>query len=247
MSKISGILDIAGGNLARPTMFSANLMPPPDVAGMFPQSSTDVLCKTIKIPDTTVEPIELKFKGHPLLIPGRTNQTQTIEITFYLDEGHQLRNMMAAWISGMDDRYYAVADGASSAMSESRDWYGSIIINSMDFEESSITQSYYVENIFPTSVEGPDYDSSGIGNVTEFTVSFALYRVMNDSSNSFDSYDSPLDVLGNAAVSALGSSNYSGFDSLKSAVNTASNAWGTVNSSISSINEISNEISGWLN
>ncbi len=246
MSKISGILDIAGGNLARPTMFSANLMPPSAVAGMFPQSATDVLCKTIKIPDTTVEPIELKFKGHPLLIPGRTNQVQTIEITFYLDERHQLRDMLAAWISGMDDRYYAVANGASQELSETRDWYGSIVIDALNFEENTVVQSYIVEGVYPTSVEGPDYDSSGVGNITEFTVSFALYRVMNNTLNTYDAYDSPLDVLGNAAAAVGMNDIYSGIDSLKNTINTASNAWGAVNSSINTLSDISNDISGWL-
>jgi len=243
MSKISGIMDIAGGNLARPTMFSVSLSPPPSISNMFSQSYTDVLCKTIKIPDITVETIELKFKGHPLLIPGRTNQVQTIELNFYLDESHRLRDMLTTWIGGMDDRYYAVTDGASEAMSESRDWYGSIKIDALDFKENTVVQSYIVEGVFPTSVEGPDYDSSGVGNVTELSVTFALYRVMNDSLNAYDSYDSPLDAL--SSIPAIsGTNGYSGLDSLKNTINTASNAWGTMNSSLNSINDISNDIQG---
>ncbi|MHA1691918.1 MAG: hypothetical protein ACTSU7_09820 [Candidatus Heimdallarchaeaceae archaeon] len=244
MSKISNILDSAGGNLARPTMFSISLSPPSSISNMFSQNYTDVLCKTIKIPDITVETIELKYKGHPLLIPGRTNQVQTIELNFYLDENHGLRDMLATWIGGMDDRYYAVTDNASKSMSESRDWYGNIRIDALDFMENTVVQSYIVEGVFPTSVEGPDYDSSGVGNVTELSVTFALYRVMNDSLNTYDSYDSPLDAISAAADTISGGKGYSGLDSLKRTINTASNAWGTINSSLNSINDISNDIQG---
>ncbi len=235
MSKISGLLDLAGGNLARPTMFSVNLVPPPELSGHFPQSYTDILCKTIKIPETTMVPIELKFKGHNLQIPGRTNQAQSIEMTFYLDERHQLRDLMAAWISGMDDRYYAVSDGVSASISESRNWFGSVNISAMDFTESNVTQSYIVEGIFPTSVEGPDYDSTAIGNITEFTVTFALYRFMNDTSNKYDNHDLGLDTLGRGPTT---SGDNLGIGDLESILNRASNAWSTVNSSIDTIKEL---------
>ncbi len=236
MSKISGLLDIAGGNLARPTMFSVNLMPPGILSGHFSQSYTDVLCKTIKIPEITMDPIELKFKGHKLPIPGRTNQAQNIELTFYLDEKHQLRDMVAAWISGMDDRYYAVSDGASASISESRDWFGSIIVEALDFTEKSTVKSYIIEGLFPISVEGPDYDSSGVGNVTEFTVTFALYRFMDDTSDLYFDHDASLDALGRGPISEI--ADHLGLSELESTLNRASNAWSSVNSAIDSIKKL---------
>ena len=52
-TKIAQTLALVGGNLARPTKFSALIAPPAEVLGVVDPYVFDVLCKSVKIPDIT--------------------------------------------------------------------------------------------------------------------------------------------------------------------------------------------------
>ena len=123
-TKISQTLFLVGGNLARPTRFSALIAPPTEVLGAANSKVFDVLCKSIKIPDMTMEPIEILYKGHTVKIPSRVKQEQTIELTMYLDEYHNLRQMFSNWISGIDNRFYAVGTQEAANLQESHNIFG---------------------------------------------------------------------------------------------------------------------------
>ncbi len=239
MSKISNTLDNVGGNLSRPTQFSAIISPPSEVSGGLSQFAFDVLCKNIAIPTISMQPIEMSFKGHSIQYPGRVNQAQTMEVTLYLDEKHQVRNMLSDWISGIDERFYAVVSEGSAAMTKSRNFFGSMVVEAYNFKEDSVAQSYLIENIYPISVSAPNFDSAAIGEVNTISVTFALLRFVNEPNNStvFDNHDSLLDVFGK-----IPNASYNTFSDLEGVLNTASNAWGTVNHALDSMDSLKTTI-----
>lgn len=230
MNKISDALALAGGNLARPTRFSALIAPPTslNVAGV---KVFDVLCKDVQVPDVRMDPIDMYFKGHTLKIPSRVNQTQTIDITLYLDESHQLRQLFNDWINGLDDRFYAQTSNNSVQMSQSKDFYGNLILKTREFDElTTEPMNYLFEGVYPISVSGPSFGAASISEVSEITVTFAYYRLLsNNTTGQFDGYDSVLSSFGSSAqglpLNSFGSIGQL-FNSVSTSVNSAQNAFG---------------------
>jgi len=141
------------------------------------QKSFDILCKTIAVPEVTMEPIEMVFKGHTLKLPGRVNQTQEITVTFYLDEYHKLRRIFYDWINSIDNRFYGNKSDPSAALYEENAPFGQIILKARDFSESmSEPMNYIFEDIYPTSVSGVEFNTAGNNEVLEFTVIFAFTK-----------------------------------------------------------------------
>lgn len=200
--KISETLSLAGGNMARPTRFSAMIAPPFEVVGGADARVFDVLCKNIKVPDITMEPIDIMYKGHSLKIPSRVNQEQTIELTMYLDEDHNLRQLFADWISAIDQRYYGITTNASADLYRSRNIFGNLMIKARDFDESSYEpMNYLIEGIYPIAVSGPEYGSANVGEISEFTVTLAFYRFLSkDIDTVYDNIDDFLDTMGSPPI-----------------------------------------------
>ncbi len=233
-NKIAETLSFAGGNLARPTRFSMLLAPPVELIGLGDPKVLDVLCKSVKVPDVTNEPLEMKIKGHTMKIPGRTNQDLTLEITFYLDENHNMRQLFHEWINGLDDRFYAQTSAAAAGVSQSKNYFGNILIKAREFDESKIEpMNYLIEGVYPTSVSGMEYGSGSTNEVQEVTVTFAYFRFLsNDITGSYDNLDNILDGFGisPSAYSALGS-----FGQVGSLVQSGLGALGNVTGAINSV------------
>lgn len=235
MNKISDALALAGGNLARPTRFSALIAPPVslNVAGT---KVFDVLCKDVQVPDVTMDPIDMQFKGHTLKIPSRVNQAQTIDVTVYLDEHHQLRQMFNNWINGMDDRFYAQTAGTSIAMAQAKDYYGNLILKSRDFDETnSEPMNYLFEGVFPISVSGPTFGAASVNEVSEITITFAYFRMLSgDTSGNYDDYDASLSSFGRSAEGLPLNS----FGAIGNLVSTIDRTAGSVGDAISAVGAI---------
>lgn len=190
--KISETINVAGGNLARPTKFNAQIHPPMSLVQNFENKVFDVLCKTAGLPETINAPVEMIIKGHPIKIPGRTNQQNSISITFYLDENHSLRQIFYNWIAIIDKRFYGKKSQGATQAYENDDLYGDIILKVRDFAETlQEPMNYEIEHVFPTSVSGVEFNSSGNNEVMEFTVIFDFYRFSHISDDS--DYDDELD------------------------------------------------------
>ena len=241
--KISETLSLAGGNLARPTRFSALIAPPPEVLGAADSKTFDVLCKNVKIPDITMEPIDISYKGHIVKIPSRVKQEQTIELTMYLDEDHTLRQLFSDWISAIDDRFYAISTTSSANLYRSHNIFGNLIIKTRDFEESpDEPMNYLIEGIYPITVSGPEYGSAAVGEISEFTVTLAYYRFLSQNiDNAYDNIDEGLDAVGVSAevsgTSLLGAiDNTIGF--VNDTLSTGAATIGAVNDIVADINDI---------
>ncbi len=189
---IQDLINLNGGNLARPTKFTVLLEPPGSISS--DSKVFDVLCKTFNIPEVTQEAIELKVKGHSISIPGRVNQQHEIQMTFYLDEDHILRKVLYDWLASCDDRYYGLLSAESQATVEQP--LGTLTAYGNSFCEDNSVIKYYFENVFPVSVSGVEFNTTGVQEVSEFSATFAYYRYSHTetaSPDADDGYDARLD------------------------------------------------------
>ena len=164
--KIQSALTGVGQNFARPTKFNVMVNPPQDTSGPI----MDILCKSISLPEVTNEPIGITYKGHEIKVPGRTNQTQSISLTFYVDEYYNIRDIFENWMNKTDEHYYA-----HPGYRETAPKLGSIRLTPTNFDETSLF-TYFVEGCYPTSIGDLEYSATDKDTVMELTVTFAFYR-----------------------------------------------------------------------
>jgi len=177
--KIQNALNNYGGNFARPTKFTVMISPPMMLASGG-ERAVDILCKSISIPETSLEPIEISYKGHKLKLPGRTNQSQIVTCTFYMDERYDIRRMFQDWLDIMDPSYYAKGPVPSTNSEK----YGDMVVEARDFNESGrVVEQFSFENLFPITVGEMEYSADSKDTVMEITVTFAYYRMIGDSWN----------------------------------------------------------------
>ena len=178
--KISSTLIKAGGNFARPTKFSLLLSVPSRLRKIHGETF-DVMCKATGIPEITNESYEIKIKGHPIRIPGRSIQTQEISITFYLDEDYKLRKLFQDWIYSLDK--LSPVDNQFIANSYT-DMFGEMELIGRDYNESTKKPiKWKFENVFPVNTGTIDFDTTGKDTVSEFTITFAYSRFLTTSQN----------------------------------------------------------------
>ncbi len=194
--KISETINTASGNMARPTKFNALLFPPQSLSDNYDGKAFDVMCKTVNVPETNMETIDIMYKGHNIKVPGRVNQQQEITMTFYLDEYHKMRRLIYDWISVMDDRFYGNKNSRTLRTAQTQDLFGGMILKARDFAESiNEPMNYNFEYIYPTSVGGVEFNSSGVNEVLEFTVTFTYLKFSHISTliDDIEDFDKKLD------------------------------------------------------
>ena len=206
--KIQNKLNIYGGEFARPTKYTVMVMRPALIE-TGEEIAMDIMCKGVSIPETTHTPLEMTFKGHPLKIPGRTNQAQTLSMTFYLDERYNTRRIFQEWIDFLDPRFYA---GNIQPPDNNSDKYGSIVVLARDYRESGdVVEEFNFENVFPLSVSEIEYSAADKDTIMEFSVTFGYYRMVNNpwAQGMQQSFDSHLDNFGMDYSTAQATDRYS--------------------------------------
>ena len=173
---VNSTLEHYGGDLGRGTKYSLQIFPPRKLKNTLFAEKFDVLAKNVQIPDIKNEYIEMKYRGHQILIPGRTNAVKTIQVTLYLDDLHDVRTFLDEWIR-LNDRYgIDLSKKLEKAQKEYKinKYYGEMTLIAMDFEETFSTKNYKFFHVYPISVSGPEFDQSAPSSVQEITVEFAF-------------------------------------------------------------------------
>jgi hypothetical protein len=174
--KISSTLTQVGGNFARPTKYSMILTPPSALRTSTSQT-LDVLCKTVQAPGITNEPYEIKVKGQPIKVPGRTIQNQEITVTFYVDEYYNVRKLFQDWILALDNRSQPARSLANNSVMLSRDFYGTLELIGRDFNETTAKPIVWeFESVFPTNIGEMDFNTSDKDTISELSVTFTYSR-----------------------------------------------------------------------
>ncbi len=193
--RISKALTEAGGNFARPTRYKALIVPPPSLIIDFINSEKlDLLCKTFQIPSVNNEAYEIKIKGQIVKIPGRTNQSKELTLTFYVDDAYSVRKLFQDWIEGLDKRFQGKRNLQTSAMITLDDKYGFITLSALNYTETETPIIFFFEDVYPTSVGELEFDTSNKDSITELSVTFAYSRfnthnIANKSINAIEGLD----------------------------------------------------------
>ena len=170
--RISSALYQAGGNFARGTKFSVLLYTPSRISTIY-SKYYDVLCKSTGIPTVTHTPIEVKIKGQNIKIPGRTQQDQNIQLTFYLDENTDLRTMLQNWIYEMDNYNPLNTTSQTGSITTYDDLYGNMTLKIKDFNENFDVKTYVFYDVFPVNIENVNYGAEDKDTILEQPVTFA--------------------------------------------------------------------------
>jgi hypothetical protein len=173
--RISTALYQAGGNFARGTKFSIIINTPPRLNSIY-SKYYDVLCKTTGIPTVTHTPIEMKVKGQNVKIPGRTQQDQNIQITFYLDEYLDIRQMFQEWIYHLDNHNPLNPNEQNGSITTYDDLYGSMTLTAKSFDENQSVKTFTFYDVFPTNLENVNYGAEDKDNILEQPVTFSYSR-----------------------------------------------------------------------
>ena len=144
------------------------------------------LCKAANLPASTVEAINVPFRGRNLKVAGDRTIAPWI-ITVINDEDFRIRTAFERWanvMSKLDD-----ATGVTNPTSYMADAYVQQLGRGREaFAEtnsggqSSVLRTYKFYDIFPTEVSQIDLSYEQTGVVEEFTVTFAVqYFTVGDS------------------------------------------------------------------
>ena len=242
-SSVSTILNSAMGDGARSTHYRIIAAVPGPVTKSAPGPSLEdinVLAKTVSIPTIENAPIIVSVQGHPVPLPAKSNYQQSLSITFYADDKHQLRTMFSTWEKILDPSIPKNEKGAASALSiggfdlGSVNPFGSLLpttgdaseglsatlkVQLMDFEEELVNAEYEFHGLFPVAVEGVTFDGSATSQIQEFNVTFNYqsYEVTTGT-GLLDGVSSIVDKGMDMAMDAIGDVMSGGFDAGKDSI-----------------------------
>lgn len=143
--------------------------------------------KSLTLPTVEHTHIDFKHKGRPIPIRGTTKFSQQFTVTFYLNEAHSNKRFFEDWIIMMEQRHYYY--NPRHANQQHREmhglpqggnpppfmtWYNvTTWIEQWDFDGMKPMAMYEIFNVFPIKVDAPTYSYDAVGQIGEFTVTFA--------------------------------------------------------------------------
>nr|DAR69529.1 MAG TPA: Baseplate wedge protein [Caudoviricetes sp.] len=176
------------GDAARTTKFTFVL---PPISGN-PELMNHLVysVKALTLPTMEHTPFEFKHKGQTIPIRGQTKFSQSFTVTFYLSETHILKRFFSEWMASIEQRHFYYnprkeamkqreVAGLGNEMPQYMTWYNTTAyIEQWDFDGMKPTAVYEIHNVFPIRVEAPSYSYDSVGQIAEFTVTFACSHYM---------------------------------------------------------------------
>lgn len=141
---------------------------PPDIFtddSLFPVDHV-YLCKSVTLPSSTIEPVELAYYGRSVRLPGKRTY-QPVTLTFFNHENYQLRGCFELWSNILNELQYNVRSD------EVISYYGTIDLTHFSTQGEKIAM-YTLYNAFPTSVSGLSFSYDGDGEIQTFDVEFTF-------------------------------------------------------------------------
>jgi len=180
MRSIQDRLDLYIGDAARATKYRLYLPIPQAINSTIQNDNVDLICKSANIPAKSLDTIILKYKGRDIPTPGQEKFNQTFDLVFYLDPNHTLKNTFEDWITAMDADSYQknTPPNINNARAERNDNNSALkvdlTIQQLDFNDHVTNSKYIFKYAFPTNVSEISYGADKLGEVLEFTVTFAF-------------------------------------------------------------------------
>lgn len=152
---------------ARPNLFSVTMHYPTGIAGFSASGrSASFLAKAAQLPASTVNFIDVPFRGRQVKVPGdRTFEDWTITITN--NEGFDHRAALEAWMNNLNSHQENV-----SAINDS-EIYADAHVDQLN-RQGQILRSYTIRDMFPTNIAAVELAFDTNDTISEFTATFAI-------------------------------------------------------------------------
>lgn len=133
-----------------------------------------VHAKTVNIPASSVDEIQIQYKAGKVMYPGRDSSPHTINMSFWDDEAQTIRNYFNNWFDVL--QFNPVTGGQAPKELCTSD----ILIKLMDSSGETSTAKIRLQNAFPTNMNdiSLSYQSS---EPVEVSVTFAFDVKINES------------------------------------------------------------------
>lgn len=150
---------LTGGG-ARSNLFRATITYPGFAAGDI--ELTSFMCKSAQLPASTIEAIEVPFRGRQLKIAGdRTFEPWSI--TIINDTDFAVRNAFERWMNGVNGHE------ENTGLTNPTDYKADMIIEQLD-KSGIAVKRYDFKGSFPTSVSAIDVSYDTENEIEEFEV-----------------------------------------------------------------------------
>src|SRR6056300_987334 len=130
------------GGGARPNLFKATVNFPGYAGGDV--ELTSFLCKAAQLPASTMNVIEVPFRGRQLKIAG-DRTFEPWEITILNDTDFTIRNAIERWMNGMNSHSENVG------LTNPVDYQADLIVEQLD-KDGSVLKAYTFRGCFPTNM-----------------------------------------------------------------------------------------------
>jgi hypothetical protein len=152
------------GGGARPNLFRVTLNFPAYAGGN--AELTSFMCKGAQLPASTINAVEVPFRGRQLKIAGdRTFEDWSV--TVINDTGFEVRNAMERWMNGMNGHT------ANTGFTNPVAYQADLIVDQLD-KDGSVLKSYNFRGAFPNNVAAIDLSYDTVDTVEEFEVAFSI-------------------------------------------------------------------------
>lgn len=165
MAQINDFKSALLGGGSRPNQFRVQLSFPSYVTGgIVAGQQAQFLCKTAQLPASTLENINVLYRGRPVNFAGeRTFAPWTI--TVYNDTDFAIRNAMEIWANGIQQV------NTTNGIVNPIDYQAQLNVNQLD-RNGAIIKSYQFVDAYPTEVGTIELDYENGNAIETFTVTF---------------------------------------------------------------------------
>ena len=193
MANIADFKAVMIGGGARPNQFRVQLSFPSYVTGgIVAGQQAQFLCKAAQLPASTVEDINVLYRGRPVHFAGERT-FQPWNITIYTDTSFNIRNAIEQWQAGIQN--YSATTGRTNP----RDYQVDLNVHQLDRNGATV-KTYKFTDSYPTNIGAIALDYEQQNQIETFDVEFTYNYFTSNSTegNSFNvnvSVDSPIGNL----------------------------------------------------
>jgi len=193
MANIADFKAVMLGGGARPNQFRVELSFPSYVTGgIVAGQQAQFLCKAAQLPASTVEDINVLYRGRPVHFAGERT-FQPWNITIYTDTSFNIRNAIEQWQAGIQN--YSATTGRTNP----RDYQVDLNVHQLDRNGATV-KTYKFTDSYPTQIGAIALDYEQQNQIETFDVEFTYNYFTSNSTegNSFNvnvSVDTPIGNL----------------------------------------------------
>ena len=154
---------IGGG--ARANQYRVTITPPPGIAIGLDVRRTSYLVTGASLPDMTLTPIPIPFRGRQIFIAGDREFGTEWTTTFYNDTDFMIRNAMERWSNGINDL------ANNTGVVAPADYQTDLTVEHLD-RDDTILKTYIFRSAWPTGITAISLTNENAAAIETFDVSW---------------------------------------------------------------------------